>query len=814
MPPITKDQETSTIAPDAATRGGAVPVSPGDAVKQQPVALEVSVTVNGARTIEGSDKREPFSESTKTVLIFGNGAVIRLTSSVAPGQLLFLTNERTKKEVVCQVVKSKNYRNVSGYVELEFTEPVVGFWGMRFPGDRLGATPAPAPVAMPPAISVPPAPPRPVAPRIEEPTLSSAPSVVLPQPPPTPAPIAPSVPANAIPGSTPSSSPRSSIVPPPIDSGALLGASKPRPAEIPAPVAPIPASPVAVAPPQPAPPQPISAPAPLAADPAPAPPIAPPAPVFEIASRSDEPASFLAPGPQAPKAPATIDLSNLAPFFEVKPAAPVVAAPPPPPPPAVTNPETEALKQQTARLQEQLSSMLFTETAISAPAVAEPSAETPAEPVTEKKELQESIAQVLEIAKAPAAKPEPVFALPPEPVKTVSDNKLSSLEEEELKIPAWLEPLARNSSAPSSTQELILREKAKRLSEQPNREKVEVADEVAPGTEPADLQQTEPSSPEPRMPEFGSSLVIDEEIHPTETAGKRSGKGLLFAAIAAGVVLLTAGGWWYLNQRPTAAQAVNSQAQLPAATSTVASVAAKPRVETAPAVTPSSVAENPASPASSAQSNTLSEKAAAVTPANEISVVTPNDSPRNAKASSSSSNVPRMLTTASAAQPEAVPAQVKKPVLGDVHLATPKVSQNRTAQNEITADEGVSLNDDQPENAADSLGSGLTVDTKQPSAPAMPVPVGGDVKQAKLISTVAPLYPALAKSQHIQGAVAIDALIDATGRVSSMKIISGPTLLHQAAMDALKQWKYQPATLDGKPVPMHLTVTVQFRLQQ
>src|SRR5207245_4393270 len=131
---------------------GAAPPS-DTAIKQQPVALEVPVTVNGARAVDGSDKREPFSESTKTVLIFGSGAVIRLSSSVAPGQLLFLTNEKTKKEVVCQVVKSKNYRNVSGYVELEFTEPVVGFWGMRFPGDRIGS--APQPTAPAPAINSP-----------------------------------------------------------------------------------------------------------------------------------------------------------------------------------------------------------------------------------------------------------------------------------------------------------------------------------------------------------------------------------------------------------------------------------------------------------------------------------------------------------------------------------------------------------------------------------------------------------------------------------------------------------------------------------
>src|SRR5215467_397486 len=157
MAPIANENDVLTApasaAPAAETTG-----------KTQAVALELSVSVNGARTVEGSDKREPFSEATKTVLVFGNGAVIRLTSAVAPGQLLFLTNEKTKKEVVCQVVKSKNYRSVSGYVELEFTEPVVGFWGMRFPSDRIGsqapsigaASSSQAPLAgVPPKVPVP-----------------------------------------------------------------------------------------------------------------------------------------------------------------------------------------------------------------------------------------------------------------------------------------------------------------------------------------------------------------------------------------------------------------------------------------------------------------------------------------------------------------------------------------------------------------------------------------------------------------------------------------------------------------------------------
>src|SRR5450631_901963 len=142
MTPIAKELEPLTAASSPAVTQTIPPRNSQEtSARPQPVPLEVAVTVNGARTVEGTDKREPFSESTKTVLVFGNGAVIRLQSSVAPGQLLFLTNEKTKKEVVCQVVKSKNYRNVSGYVELEFTESVPGFWGMRFPGDRIGPAP-------------------------------------------------------------------------------------------------------------------------------------------------------------------------------------------------------------------------------------------------------------------------------------------------------------------------------------------------------------------------------------------------------------------------------------------------------------------------------------------------------------------------------------------------------------------------------------------------------------------------------------------------------------------------------------------------
>jgi TonB family protein len=76
-----------------------------------------------------------------------------------------------------------------------------------------------------------------------------------------------------------------------------------------------------------------------------------------------------------------------------------------------------------------------------------------------------------------------------------------------------------------------------------------------------------------------------------------------------------------------------------------------------------------------------------------------------------------------------------------------------------------------------------------------------------------PRYPMMAMENHIEGDVRIEAQIDAKGRATHMKVVSGPPLLYQAAMDALRQWKYEPSRLDGNPVDSQTTVTIQFRLK-
>jgi periplasmic protein TonB len=97
--------------------------------------------------------------------------------------------------------------------------------------------------------------------------------------------------------------------------------------------------------------------------------------------------------------------------------------------------------------------------------------------------------------------------------------------------------------------------------------------------------------------------------------------------------------------------------------------------------------------------------------------------------------------------------------------------------------------------------------------PKAPVRVGGRVKEPRQIFRVEPRYPPLAVQTHMTGVVVIDAIIDERGNIVEAKVLSGPPLLIQAALDAVRQWKYEPTYLNDEPVPVQLSVTVQFRLQ-
>jgi TonB family protein len=98
-----------------------------------------------------------------------------------------------------------------------------------------------------------------------------------------------------------------------------------------------------------------------------------------------------------------------------------------------------------------------------------------------------------------------------------------------------------------------------------------------------------------------------------------------------------------------------------------------------------------------------------------------------------------------------------------------------------------------------------------PTRPAHPIPAG--VTPPKVIDKVTPTYPAEAKEKQIQGEVVVKAKISETGVVTSAEAISGPELLQQAAVDAVKQWRFDPAVKDGKPIAVNSDIEIKFRLK-
>ena len=100
-----------------------------------------------------------------------------------------------------------------------------------------------------------------------------------------------------------------------------------------------------------------------------------------------------------------------------------------------------------------------------------------------------------------------------------------------------------------------------------------------------------------------------------------------------------------------------------------------------------------------------------------------------------------------------------------------------------------------------------------PPPPPAPVRVGGNIKPPTKVKDVKPQYPPIAQSARVQGVVIIEATIGPSGSVQDAKVLRSIPLLDQAALDAVRQWQFTPTLLNGVPVPVIMTVTVNFTLQ-
>lgn len=94
-----------------------------------------------------------------------------------------------------------------------------------------------------------------------------------------------------------------------------------------------------------------------------------------------------------------------------------------------------------------------------------------------------------------------------------------------------------------------------------------------------------------------------------------------------------------------------------------------------------------------------------------------------------------------------------------------------------------------------------------------PLRVGGPIKAPMKVKHVNPVYPEQAQQARVQGVVVCEAVIDRDGKVADAKILRSIPLLDEAALAALRQWEFEPTLLNGEPVPIIMTVTVNFSLQ-
>ena len=111
-------------------------------------------------------------------------------------------------------------------------------------------------------------------------------------------------------------------------------------------------------------------------------------------------------------------------------------------------------------------------------------------------------------------------------------------------------------------------------------------------------------------------------------------------------------------------------------------------------------------------------------------------------------------------------------------------------------------------------GGGVSIPGPPPApAPTGPIRPGGKVKYPEKVRDVRPVYPQMAILSRVEGRVIIEATIGVDGRVKDARIVRSKQLLDRAALDAVEQWVFSPTLLNGVPVPVLISIIVDFKLQ-
>ncbi len=818
MPPTTRETPAQTSTPTSrvtpSPSRAVVPPTQGSRVAA--ISAEIPVEIHGSRkSPRDGQPIEPFQEETVSVILFPQGGIVRLEAQVARGQMIAITNLNSQRGMLCRVSSVRAYPNLKSYVELEFTQPAPGFWGVDFPQEVAPASKAP------------------------EPEANHAPET-------TAAHIREEVRAND-PAPAPAARAREEV-------------HKKEPA--PPPATPIAAgSAVAEA----------QAPAANAAHLA-----AADENLVHVTSDEPEVTAASAAKPAVEKSADRV-LEDLKPedFWGASFPSELIDAAPASSPKPESSPASSASPSSPSRskaARHAAESKTHSAKAKSRPAAESKSAasaspaDLPAEDDTTWAELLSQLPAKLDPPKAveppeihededdvqlervapnietranesPRAKTRPdnfatnSDALPPVP-QSASAASLKELER------LALEHLDANQDDPhahSAPRTPAHSEKPRRTPPAPERpesgyEQHPVASSASalhaftspPMTGENESAQARPkrsrATPAPaskRAPEqsFGDflkdpeprtassrayqahtdalNIALMEPLPPlVEPVSSGSKSKTTFAVIALAIVAVAGAVLYVANRsgsgspavvgKPAAERAPLPPDNLRPFAPDLPSIAAA----TSPAT--SNASTNSAAPAS----NVEAELTTAVTPP-----------AKNDPSPLSRSEQPRTSARHSAIPPVTLPA----PVSGSDAPAARNVEPPPTVASGSSAMSGAET--------FSKLGATTTASIPRPAAPSAPVTpaTGGNVTEPRLIWSPPPVYPQLAKQNNIQGDVKIQATIDESGRITEMKPVSGPSILQGPAMDALRQWKYEPSMLNGKPVAAQLLVVVEFR---
>ncbi|MFZ0978046.1 MAG: TonB family protein [Candidatus Acidiferrales bacterium] len=136
---MTPLKETLEVGQVPASQEGSRPKPDSGHLRSDAVSLDVPVKVHGSRVVEvvrgTTSHTEPFEEQTSTMIVFPLGGVLKMTTQVGVGQAIVLTNLKTRQDAICRVVKTRTNPNLHCYVEVEFSHPQPGYWGVRFQSD-------------------------------------------------------------------------------------------------------------------------------------------------------------------------------------------------------------------------------------------------------------------------------------------------------------------------------------------------------------------------------------------------------------------------------------------------------------------------------------------------------------------------------------------------------------------------------------------------------------------------------------------------------------------------------------------------------